>query len=40
MEGRRPARQSFGFLVYTRNLVLIGRRAGAGTPSPGADLPG
>jgi lipid-A-disaccharide synthase-like uncharacterized protein len=26
--------QSFGFLVYTRNLVLIGRRARAGTPPP------
>jgi lipid-A-disaccharide synthase-like uncharacterized protein len=26
--------QSFGFLVYTRNLVLIGRRARAGAPTP------
>jgi lipid-A-disaccharide synthase-like uncharacterized protein len=26
--------QSLGFLVYTRNLVLIGRRARAGTPPP------
>jgi lipid-A-disaccharide synthase-like uncharacterized protein len=26
--------QSFGFLVYTRNLVLIARRARAGTPPP------
>ena len=26
--------QSFGFLVYTRNLILIGRRARAGTSGP------
>ena len=26
--------QSLGFLVYTRNLILIGRRARAGTPPP------
>ena len=28
--------QSFGFLVYTRNLILIGRRARADAPPPPA----
>jgi lipid-A-disaccharide synthase-like uncharacterized protein len=27
--------QAFGFVVYARNLVLIGRRHAAGPPSPG-----
>jgi lipid-A-disaccharide synthase-like uncharacterized protein len=31
--------QSLGFLVYTRNLILIGRRARAGTPTPPPPTP-